>query len=600
LAPVDHAPGTFAALRAILGWVDSRLRWRWLALLPVVVLVALIEAVAALAVFGLLRIVAEPHRVRTSPVVSSIWQAWPSDDPPAIVAALTVVVALFYLMRGAVLVGAEWLRESTAAKSAAHAAERLFAHHLAADYLVHLRRRPTALIQDVARATDVAFQLVVGSAVNIMAELATLGALAAVLVLMAPPIALAAIAAVLVVAVVPILVTRRVWVRLGFRQKELEEQQLHVLHQSLGAIKEVKINARESFFEARLRAVRRALARIRRRRAVLAASLRLGFETLLIVSLLLVIVFVIVRGASGGDAVSVLALFAYAGFRAVPSVNRLMLNAGYIREGRAFVTDALASFQTTGPSHPRHPAGDRQVEFTRDLVCEDVSFAYEPDGIAALQQIRLVVRPGESLGIVGPTGSGKSTLVAVLLGLLRPTSGRVLVDGEDIAGRERGWQRLVGYVPQDPYVLDDTIRRNIAFGVPDALIDEQRVARACSLAQLEEVLRTLPSGLDTVLGEKGSRLSGGQRQRVAIARALYGDPAVLVFDEATAALDHATEREVTRAIESLQGTRTVIVIAHRLSTVQGCSRLIFLREGRVTATGTYEELMRHPAFKGMG
>jgi ABC-type multidrug transport system fused ATPase/permease subunit len=182
---------------------------------------------------------------------------------------------------------------------------------------------------------------------------------------------------------------------------------------------------------------------------------------------------------------------------------------------------------------------------------------------------------------------------------LRPTSGHVLIDGSNLAGRERAWQRLVGYVPQDPYLLDDTVRRNVAFGLADSSIDEQRLARAVTLAQLDEVVRQLPQGLDTPLGENGTRLSGGQRQRVAIARALYADPAVLVFDEATAALDNQTEREVTSAITSLHGTRTMIVIAHRLSTVENCDRLILLQQGRVVATGTFNELLGNPAFRAI-
>jgi ATP-binding cassette, subfamily B, bacterial PglK len=213
--------------------------------------------------------------------------------------------------------------------------------------------------------------------------------------------------------------------------------------------------------------------------------------------------------------------------------------------------------------------------------------------------VYLRIRAGESLGIVGATGSGKSTLVALLLGLLPPTGGHIRIDDVPLVGHERAWHRLIGYVPQDPYVLDDTLRRNIAFGVADAAIDDQRVGRACSLAQLDELIRQLPDGLDTLLGEDGARLSGGQRQRVAIARALYHEPAVLVFDEATAALDNLTEREVTRAIGTLQGTRTLIVIAHRLSTVQGCDRLIFLQDGRIAASGTYDELLRNAAFRSM-
>jgi len=258
-----------------------------------------------------------------------------------------------------------------------------------------------------------------------------------------------------------------------------------------------------------------------------------------------------------------------------------------------------ADFAALGAAPVRHHGPEPSVEFAASVGCDHVSFVYADAPRAALQDVNIVIRRGESVGIVGPTGAGKSTLVDVLLGLLTPTSGRVLLDGEDLRGKERAWQRQVGYVPQDPYLLDDTLRRNIAFGVPDSVIDEQRVARASALAQLDEFVRQLPEGIETVIGEDGVRLSGGQRQRVAIARALYQDPAVLVFDEATAALDNQTEREVTRAIAALHGQRTLIVIAHRLSTVEDCDRLIFLQDGLVAAIGRYDELLRHPGFRSM-
>jgi ATP-binding cassette subfamily C protein len=173
----------------------------------------------------------------------------------------------------------------------------------------------------------------------------------------------------------------------------------------------------------------------------------------------------------------------------------------------------------------------------------------------------------------------------------------VLIDGAPLAGRERAWQRQIGYVSQDVYLLDDSLRRNIAFGIPDGGIDETRLAAAVSLARLDDVVAALPQRLETVIGENGARLSGGQRQRVAIARALYHDPPVLFFDEATAALDNQTEREVTEAIAAVRGSRTVIAIAHRLSTVRGCDQLIYLKDGRVAAVGTYQELMTDSGFR---
>ena len=195
----------------------------------------------------------------------------------------------------------------------------------------------------------------------------------------------------------------------------------------------------------------------------------------------------------------------------------------------------------------------------------------------------------------------------MLLGLLPPTTGRVLIDGEPLDGRERAWQRQIGYVSQNVYLLDDSLRRNIAFGIPDQVIDEGRLANAVALARLDEFVASLPSKLDTVVGENGVRMSGGQRQRVAIARALYHDPPVLFFDEATAALDNQTEREVTEAIARLrqgyggqasgQDTRTVIAIAHRMSTVKECDLLIYLRDGKIAGIGTYQELISDPGFR---
>lgn len=194
------------------------------------------------------------------------------------------------------------------------------------------------------------------------------------------------------------------------------------------------------------------------------------------------------------------------------------------------------------------------------------------------------------MGIVGATGTGKSTLVDLVLGLLEPTAGRITVDHAPISADVRGWQRQLGYVPQSPFFVDDTLRRNIGLGLPDQQIDDDRIWSSARTAQLEELIASLPGGLDTVIGERGVRLSGGERQRVSIARALYHDPDVLVFDEATSSLDPSTERDLTRAIDLLRGRKTIVIIAHRLTTVEHCDRLLLLKDGRVAAEGSYAEL----------
>jgi ATP-binding cassette subfamily C protein len=590
-------------LRSVISWLPGRARWQWAALVPIAALAAVIEAAGALAVFGLLRLVVDPDLVRTAPVVSRVWQSFPGGEPRAIVALLALGVGLFYLLRAAFLSWAEWVRQGIVYGSSAMAAERLLARYLAADYLFHVRRRSATLIEPMTRASDIAFELCAGSAVNILAEIITIAALGVVLLVSAPPITLITVAIVLGLVLVPIVVTRRSWEQIGATERRLFQQQLHLLQQSLGAIKDVKVTGRQPFFEEHFRDLKRDLGATKQRRAWAASLARLGVEATLIVSMLIVVFLVMRSGAPSGDIVSVLALFAYTGFRVVPSANRIMLNVGYLREASPWIRGMDADMRALKPPSPRPFTHDTPM-LRETLACEDVSFQYEDAPAPALDHISFTIQRGQSIGIVGPTGAGKSTLVDVLLGLLSPTSGRVLVDGQPLDGRERAWQRQIGYVSQDVYLLDDSLRRNVAFGIPDGAIDEARLARAVSQARLDEVVDSLPSRLETVIGENGVRLSGGQRQRVAIARALY--PPVLVFDEATAALDSQTEREVTEAIAHLRqgfgeqafhGPRTVIAIAHRLSTVKDCDQLIYLRDGTLAGIGTYQELLRDPGFR---
>jgi ATP-binding cassette subfamily C protein len=590
----------------VIGWLPGRTQAKWLLLLPLAALTALIEAAGALAVFGLLRLVVDPEQVKTAPVVSQLWRISGYDDARTLVALLALGVGVFYLLRAAFISWAEWVRQVIVYESSSLAAERLLSRYLSADYLFHVRRRSATLIEPMTRASDIAFELSAGSAVNIFAEAVIILALSIVLIASAPPITLVTIAIVLGLVLVPIVLTRRAWVGIGESERTLYQQQLHLLQQSLGAIKDVKITSRQAFFEERFRELKRELGATKARRASAATLARVGVETTMIISMLIVVFLVMRSDATGGDTVSLLALFAYTGFRVVPSANRIMLNVGYMRESRPAIRtmdDDMRKLRIPSP-RPFEP-GPPMLQHT--LICEDVSFRYEDIAPPALEHISFSIARGQSIGIVGPTGAGKSTLVDVLLGLLTPGSGRVLIDGEPLEGRERLWQRQIGYVSQSVYLLDDTMRRNIAFGIPDGAIDEARLGAAVTQARLDEVVASMPQRLETVIGEDGVRLSGGQRQRVAIARALYHDPPVLVFDEATAALDNQTEREVSEAIARLRqgygvqantpGARTVIAIAHRLSTVKDCDQLIYLRAGKLAGIGTFEELLRDPGFR---
>jgi ABC-type multidrug transport system fused ATPase/permease subunit len=229
--------------------------------------------------------------------------------------------------------------------------------------------------------------------------------------------------------------------------------------------------------------------------------------------------------------------------------------------------------------------------FDNEIRIENLTFQYLNAKDNALDGISLTINKGESIGLIGKSGSGKTTLVDVILGLYMPQVGDIKVDGTSVYRDLRTWQNMLGYVPQSIFLIDDTLERNIAFGVPDALIDQDRLEKAIAMAQLEEVVSNLPEGIKTVVGERGVLLSGGQRQRVGIARVLYHEREILVFDEATSALDSETELLVTEATKALSGQKTIIIIAHRLSTIEHCDRIYQLDRGKVIKSGSYKEVV---------
>jgi ATP-binding cassette subfamily C protein len=468
---------------------------------------------------------------------------------------------------------------------------------LTVPYAFHFWRNSAELIHNVTGSVEVVFRLVMMSAVNIVSELLVVSGIIAVLMTAAPLVTLLSVIVLSGVLVAFLALTRRASAYWGAQEQELKRAILQNLQQSLGGLKEIKVMGRERFFYDVFSAQQGVLARVRSLSSTLAVMPHLLIETVFVGGVLLVIWLVTAQGGTGPDLVPLLGLYAYAGFRVIPSANRIVMNLNFMRNGMAATDRVYHDFMTFGPlsSTPYRVSEGDGLTLTDRLVLDRVSYTYDGAHTPVLHEVTLTVRRGESVGIVGPTGAGKSTLIDLVLGLLQPSSGCITVDGRDIGQALRAWQRQIGYVPQSIFLTDDSVRRNIAFGLTDADIDEQKIQAAVHMAQLEDFIASLPRGLDTVVGERGVRLSGGQRQRVAIARALYHEPEVLVFDEATSALDNQTEREVIRAIEALRGEKTLLIIAHRLSTVRACDRLVFLRDGCVAGVGSFDELMEDNA-----
>ena len=587
-------------VRGCAALLTPRQRRRWAALVPLAFATGALETLGTAAVFVLIKVAGDPSSVSRLGPLARLGDVLPAGDGRAVVVGVAALVCAFFLVRSALLVVASYLQSAAAEETIAELSQRLLRAYLVAPHALTSRRRTADLIHDVGTATGEAVRLGMASVVHVASEVLVIAGLAAVL-LAAAPLATVVTAAFLAALMAATLgATRRRVARWGKRREELGREVLGSIQQSLGGLKEIRVLGREGFFlDAFARGVV-ALASVRGRHAALSDLPRHAIEALFMSGVLLVVALVTRREGGGADVVPILGLYAYAGFRLIPSANRIIMHANNVRYAGAAVDrigrDLAALEGAAGP-----PTAVREIAFTREVLLDRVSYAYEGADHPALRDATLRIRRGESVGIVGATGSGKSTLVDLILGLIAPSSGRIAIDGVDLRDDAvASWQRRIGYVPQAPFIMADTIRRNIALGLEDAAIDGERLLAAVRLARLADVVAALPAGLDTFAGEQGARLSGGERQRVAIARALYRDPAVLVFDEATSALDNQTELEVTGAIEALKGEKTLLVVAHRLTTVRRCDRLVFLRDGRIEGSGSFDELLRScPEFRAM-
>jgi ATP-binding cassette subfamily C protein len=390
------------------------------------------------------------------------------------------------------------------------------------------------------------------------------------------------------------------FVRWGERSNRVAAEMYRAVTEPLVGIKTVKVMEREGFFAELYRQRIAAYVAVARVNTVMQQIPRHVIEVMMAAGLLGAIVLAAVNGRSPADLLPTLALFAAAAYRIMPAVVRITSSVQNFRFASAALDTVFADvvrFRTGEPLVPA--ASDRVVaKLRQQLSLHGIVFTYEGAAGVALNGVDLVLRRGEAIAITGGSGAGKTTLVDIMLGLHGPDKGVIAVDGE--ACRDSVRHRLFGYVPQDPFLIDDTIRRNVALGLEDGAINDARLWCALKAAALADFIASLPDGLDTIVGERGIRLSGGQRQRLGVARALYDDPDVLVLDEATSSLDSVTEAEIMAAVQSLRGAKTLVIVAHRLSTIRCCDRIYYLEQGRIAASGTFDDLnVNAPGFRAM-
>lgn len=355
------------------------------------------------------------------------------------------------------------------------------------------------------------------------------------------------------------------------------------ISQTVQGIKEVKVNGKEQYFVNEYRKCGKGYVNAVQKYSLYNSTPKLLMETACVGAMVGYMIVLVAMGVPTDDMLNALTTLAAAAFVLLPSVNRInnqITSIAYCEPFFMGVSDNLQEEISGDNVDMSFAAEEEKLPVTKEIRLTNVTYAYPNTDKLIFDHADLTIPIGASVGIVGPSGAGKSTVVDILLGLLELREGVVLADGEDVMPHYRGWLKNIGYIPQMIFMLDDSIRRNVAFGVPDEKIDEERLWEVLREAQLDEYVRTLPEGLDTGIGERGIRLSGGQRQRIGIARALYHDPEVLVLDEATSALDNDTEKAIMDSINLLQGRKTLIIIAHRLQTIEKCDIVYRVENGK--------------------
>jgi len=482
---------------------------------------------------------------------------------------------------------------------------RIFSAYMAAPYSFLLRRNSQELVNSVVTESDRVVNRVLGSCINLLRSLVVMLGVVLMLIVYTPLITVFALFSLLFFAGGYLLWNRQKTRRYGEKEALNRKAAMEVVSEGIGGFKEIRIVGCGEYFRSRLHRALEKVSSSQRwlevNQSILWPYLELVTVGVLVVSTLLALEFSRQEFAAIAP---MMALFAVALFRLKGYVTESMLNFTTLRYNLVSVNlvcrDLRALPSGIGDTCQKKSQLAGAAGFLDQISIENLDFYYEQATYPALQGISFRIPRGSSVALVGATGSGKSTLLDLLLGLLEPSSGRILADGRDIRENLSWWQGQIGYVPQQIFLLDDSIRANIAFGVPEAEIDEERLRQAIRAAQLDEFIKELPESDRTGLGERGIRISGGQRQRVGVARALYRNPAVLVFDEATSALDTLTEEALSQAIETLRGDHTVIVVAHRLSTVQKADRLFFFERGKLLANGSFTELCEaNASFRAM-
>ena len=576
------------AIRQLISMLGQRARAKFGWLLLLILFASLLEVLGVGMILPFIALLQEPERFRDIEGLSFMYEIYDEAGESTFVVVLAVAYLSIIILKNFSLASIAYYRNRFLYENRADLSKRLFRYYIHAPFELHLQVNSAEMLRNttstVGQFTNGLYQLLM-----ILTETLCFFTIFALLCF-ASPYAVAVMAIFLGAFGIGFMAYLRPRTTKWGRQSEAESlEMIKWFKQSIDGVKEIRLLGREKFFDSYFTRHADTLAVHLRNHNTANELPRFFIEVLMIGGLCIALAVIAVSGEQLSEIIPLLGLFTVAGMRLMPSANRIITAYNGLKFSMPAI-DILYQTLNDNSVSDQPDKLDFKPSFTKTIELENVQFTYENRSEASLVDINLSIHRSERIGITGHTGAGKTTLVDLIMGIHLPQHGRVKLDGRDVTGHPQAFRGIIGYVPQQVHLIDDTLTRNVALGREDHEIDAERINEVIRLANLDDLVEELPQGLLTVIGESGLRLSGGQRQRIGIARALYENPEILVLDEATSSLDYETERRISDSIDQLSGRKTIIVIAHRLSTVQASDRIVFVRDGRIDAVGSFAEV----------
>ena len=528
-------------------------------------------------------IIMMPDSIQENPYLARIYQMFGCSTTESFLTVVALGIIVIYVVKNVYL----WVEQNLIMKFTygmqQKLSTRLLTTYLSEPYTFHLNKNIAELQRSMQEDTGL-FTQVLMHTLQLVAEVVVCIVLGVYLFTVSNSITVVIVGLLILCVVLFTKITKRFTEQLGKEAQVYKGKLYQWVNQSLGGVKEVKVLNREEFFVSSYKKYYGLYIKGVRINRLLSITPKYMVEAVCMTGLLIAIIIKLNFGHGElENFIPQLATFAVAAFRLLPSVGRInehVNNILYAVPSVDLIYGDLKGIEDYQESKGEEEG--KEWSFEHGITAKHITYAYPNTDTNVLEDASCVIPKGKTVAFIGSSGAGKTTMADIILGLLAPQRGKILVDDIDVFKNLTMWHHQIGYIPQVIYLSDDTIRNNIAFGIHEDQIDEEAVRTALKKAQLAEFVDTLPDGLDTIVGDRGVRLSGGQRQRIGIARALYHDPEILVLDEATSALDNETETAVMEAIESLQGSKTMIIIAHRLTTIQNADIIYEVGDGKVT------------------